>query len=383
MESHSRKQIVRRFVGLQAFLWLLLAFIALLSWTGAGYSLMLPFLIIGYSLIMIVGGIIYPAWFSWMGDLVPQEKRGRYFSRRSRIAESFGISLFFISGFVLDFFKTNGLVLLGFALFFTIASISRFTSFSLLKQQYEPKLKIKKNDYFSFWAFIKRYDNYGKFAVSYALFNFAIMVASPFFAVYMLRELHFNYVYITLITLSSSVFYLLFLPVIGRFSDRFGNRNLFYLSSFLFGLNPILWIFLTDPWALIFIPQLIVGLANAALVIGIMNFTYDSTSPKHRGLCVAYMNVLGGTGVVIGSLLGGILLDIVPLWFGKPFIIVFSLAAILRLAIPLFFISQIKESKKKQHLHLPKVNIAHPLRTVQGEIHWVRQLLHEKKAQKT
>jgi len=381
MGSYSRKQIARRFVGLQAFLWLPLALIAFLSWKGLS-AYMLPFLIIGYGLIVIAGGIVYPAWFSWMGDLVPQEERGRYFSRRSRIAESFGISLFLISGFVLDSFKTNGFVLLGFALFFTIASIARFTSFSLFNQQYEPRLKIKKEDHFSFWAFIKRYDNYGKFAVSYALFNFAIMVASPFFAVYMLRELQFNYVYIALITLSSSVFYLLFLPIIGRFSDRFGNKRLFYLSSLLFGLNPILWIFLTNPWAIIFIPQLIVGLANAALVIGIMNFTYDSTSPKHRGLCVAYMNVLGGIGVVAGSLLGGILLDIVPIWFGKPFIIVFSLAAILRLAIPFFIIKHINESKKKQQLHLPKVNIAHPLRTVQGEVHWVKQLLQEKKAEK-
>ncbi len=378
MQSHSRKQIVRRFVGLQAFLWLPLTLLAFLSWQGIT-TFMLPLLIIGYTLIIVTAGITYPAWFSWMGDLVPQKERGRYFSKRSRIAESMGMTLFLISGFVLDLFKTQGIVLLGFALFFTLASISRLISHHFFKKQYEPSIKIERGDYFSFWAFLTRYDNYGKFAVSYALFNFAIMIASPFFAVYMVRELQFSYSFITLITLSSSVFYLLFLPIIGRFSDRFGNRRLFYLSAILFAINPLLWIFITNPWGLIFFPQLIVGLANAALVISIMNFTYDSTSPRHRGLCVAYTNVLGGIGVVAGSLLGGLLLNLIPLWFSKPFIIVFALAALLRLSIPLFFIRHIKESKPKAQLHLPKVNISHPLRTMQGEIHWIRQLLQEKR----
>ncbi len=381
MEKATRKHIVRHFVFLQATLWLPLALIAILYWQKIAQSAMLPLLIIGYTLIIIVGGIAYPAWFSWMGDLVPAQERGKYFSKRTRITESIGLVIFLISGFALDFFKTQGLVLIGFALFFSIASATRFISYAYFRKQYEPAFKLQRKSYFSFWAFLKRMDNYGKFAVSYALFNFAIMIASPFFAVYMLQELKLSYTFITLITLSSSVFYLLFTPLVGKFSDRFGNRNLFYFASILFALNPLLWIFIQNPWALIFLPQLIVGLANAALVISIMNFTYDAVSPQHRGLCVSYTNILSGIGVVLGSLLGGALLNFVHFSFAAPFVIVFSLAAILRLAIPLFFIRHLKEVKKVEPLHHPHPSLLHPFKTVHNEVHWIEHLMHEKRAQ--
>ncbi len=381
MQGDSRKHITRRFVFMQAALWLPLALVAILFWKGIAQSLMLPLLIIGYTLIVIVGGIAYPVWFSWMGDLVPQQERGHYFSKRSRITESIALIIFLISGFVLDLFKTQGIVLLGFALFFIIASIMRFASYALLKKQYEPPFKLQKKSYFSFWSFLKRMDNYGKFAVSYALFNFAIMIASPFFAVYMLQELKLSYTFIILVTLSSSIFYLLFTPIVGKFSDRFGNRKLFYFASLLFALNPVLWIFLKNPWALIFLPQLIVGLANAALIIGIMNFTYDAVSPQHRGLCVAYTNVLAGIGTMLGSLLGGTLLNFVHLSFAAPFVVVFSLAALLRLAIPIFFIRNIKEVKKVEPLHAPHMSVLHPFKTVQNELHWIEHLMHEKRAE--
>ncbi len=378
MQNSSRKNIVRRFAFLQAILWLPLAIIAFLYWKGIE-SFMVPLTVISYALIVIAGGLVYPAWFSWMGDLVSQKERGKYFSKRTRITESIGLVIFLISGLVLDIFKTNGLVLIGFALFFILASTARFISFYFFTKQYEPKFKLQKKEYFSFFSFIKRMDNYGKFAVAYALFNFAIMVASPFFAVYMLQELKLSYTFITLITLSSSLFYLIFTPFVGKFSDRFGNRNLFYFASILFAINPILWIFIKNPWGLIFLPQLIVGLANAALIISIMNFTYDSVSPQHRGLCVAYTNILSGIGVVLGSLLGGILLNFVHFSFAAPFVIVFSLAAILRLAIPLFFIRHLKEVKKVEPLNAPHISLLHPFKTIHNEVHWIEHLVHEKR----
>lgn len=380
MQHDSRKNIARRTAFLQGLLWIPLALIAVLYWRGIAQPLMLPLLILCYALIVIAAGMLYPAWFSWMGDLVKPEERGKYFSRRTRIAESVALSLFLISGFVLDAFKTSGKVLLGFALFFIAASIARFITYLLLSKQYEPRFTLRKSSYFSFVAFLRRMDNYGKFAVSYALFNFAIMIASPFFTVYMRQELQFSYTFIVLITLSSSVFYLLFTPFVGRFSDRFGNRNLFYLAAVLFSLNPLLWIFITNPWGLVFLPQLIVGLANAALMIGIVNFTYDAASPQHRSLCVTYTNILAGIGTVAGSLLGGFLLSI-HLPFAQPFVIVFSLAALLRLAIPLFFIRKLKEVRKVEPLHTPNISILHPFRTFSGELHWIRSLMHEKQTQ--
>ena len=51
------------------------------------------------------------------------------------------------------------------------------------------------------------------------------MIASPFFAVYMLEELKFSYYMYIAVILSSSIFYLLFLPLAGKFSDKYGNQS--------------------------------------------------------------------------------------------------------------------------------------------------------------
>ena len=109
-----------------------------------------------------------PAWFSWMGDLVPERDRGRYFGIRDRAINSVGIIAVLVGAFVLDILKTRGFALLGFAILFGLAFLFRFISYFYLRKQYSPRFRVKKSSYFSVWSFIKTFDNYGKF-VTYKL----------------------------------------------------------------------------------------------------------------------------------------------------------------------------------------------------------------------
>src|SRR3990170_6017634 len=73
MEKHSRKSIVLSFVFLQALMWAFISLVGYLVWRGLfnGYSVWL--LILFYSLVMLFGGLSYPAWFSWMGDIIQED----------------------------------------------------------------------------------------------------------------------------------------------------------------------------------------------------------------------------------------------------------------------------------------------------------------------
>ena len=195
----------------------------------------------------------------------------------------------------------------------------------------------------------------------------------------MLQELNFSYLTYMLVTMSSSVFYLLFTPLAGRFSDHFGNRRLIVISAFLFALNPMLWMLIKAPLLLILVPQLIVGLANAALVIGVTNFTYDAASPQHRGICVAYSNILAGIGIFIGSLIGGALLNYVKVSFLPPFMFLFLIAALARFLVALFLIPKIREERTSiERLPPVHINLVHPFRTLHAEIGWVRHVVTAK-----
>ncbi|MBS3099414.1 MFS transporter [Candidatus Pacearchaeota archaeon] len=377
MEKHSRKKIVRAFILAQALIWICIVSLAYLLWQGVSGEVLVIYLLVFYVLFAAFGGIIHPTWFSWMGDLVPDKERGRYFSKRNRITGFLALIGALAGAFVLDIFETKGYASLGFLVLFSFALIFRFISFLYINKQYEPVFKLEKDYYFSIWSFLKRLDNYGKFAVFHAFFNFALMIASPFFAVYMLEELEFSYITFMIVTMSSSAFYLVFTPIVGKFSDKYGNRKLFIFGCILFGLNPLLWIFIKNPVALVFVPQVIVGLANAAFVLAVSNFTYDSANQQHRALCTTYTNILAGFGIFFGSLIGGYLLKYFPETIANSFVIVFALSAVLRLGVSIFFASKIHEVKKVKKLPPMHIKFIHPFKTLHAEIGWIKKVMKE------
>jgi len=350
MERYSRKKIVLYFTFLQAIAWLFVAGVAIAVWKNIfdGYSIWL--LVAFYSILMAFGGISHPAWFSWMGDLVPKEKRGAYFGKRNIIISSIGVIAALVAAFFLDYFKTKGYLLLAFSILFALAFLFRFISYIYLHKQYSPQFKEKKRDYFSFISFIKKFDNFGKFAIYQGFFNFAIMIASPFFTVYMLKELGFSYTIFITTIVSYTIFYLIFLSLAGKFSDKYGNRRLTIITNFFFVLTPLFYIIFKSPLWIIIVPQLTAGIANAASVISFSNFIYDSVSPKHRALCSAYTNVIIGIGVLFGALAGGLIIDRFHPSTINPYIFVFLVAIVLRFLVAVIFLPEIKEVRRVRHL---------------------------------
>lgn len=374
MEKHSRKSIVRKNVFLQALIWLPLAILAILHWKGFLSSFSPWILIILYALVAIFGGLAYAPWFSWMGDIVPEKERGKYFSKRGFYTGLVGVIISIIASFFIDKFETLNLILIGFSILFVLSFITKTISYNYLKKQYEPKFKLPKRSEFSFISFLKRFDNYGKFAVYQSLFNFAIMIASPFFGLYMLTELGLkdNIVLFMIITMSSSVFTLILMPLSGKFSDKYGNLKLMYIANAFFILTPLLWLFSINPIYLIIVPGLSAGIANAALGIAVGNFTYDSVSKEHRGICIAYTNILIGIGVFAGSLLGGFLIKYSPTDLVNSFFFVFILASVARLIVALIFLPQLKEVRKVSKAKF----YFHPIKTIHHEINGLGLFFH-------
>lgn len=378
MEHTPRKQIHVNFGWMQAFVLVPVLLLIILAALGIGQAYLGYALIVFFSLFMFFSGVKDPPSFSWLGDLVPESERGHYFARRNLIIGIVGLLVFLLAGAGLYYFERSGLLLSGYVVLFTLAILLRVHSVKQAQRIYSPHFSLKKGYYFSFFSFLRRYDTFGKFCVFQAFFNFAIMVASPFFAVYMLNDLGFNIFLFTLVSLSSTVFSLLLTPLAGKFSDRYGNVKLLYIAGFTFPLTPLIWIFLRDPLLLTIIPGFVSGLANAAFAIAVTNFTYDAVSPQKRGLCVAYMGILNGFGIFVGSITGGLLIEHLNISFMNTTLFVFAIAAALRLGVALFFLPQIKEVRKTQRLRGLSWNVFHPFRTVHTDVVWLKKFFHQK-----
>lgn len=347
MEKFSRKRIMITFVALQALMWFPIIFLAVL-FLQKTYLLHLPYaLVLLYLLYALFGAVASPAWFSLMGDIVPANIRGRYFSKRTRITSFIALIATLIAAFLLDYFKTKGFALLGFSILFSIAGFSRLISAYLFKKHYEPKLKLEKGYYFSFLQFIKKgiKTNFGKFALFISMLYLVTYIASPFFAVYMLKELKFSYTTYMALNITSTIAALLFLPFWGRFSDKYGNKKTLVISSIFIPIFVIMWLFSKSPYYLA-IPQFLGGLAWAGFDLATINFIYDNVSIKRRGLCIAYFHILIGIGVFLGAGIGGLIAQYITLPIMSIFLYIFLASAILRAAMALIFLPKIKEIRK-------------------------------------
>lgn len=378
MESKSRKHIHILYTWWLAFVWIPIILLAFLYTRNIAVPYLPTFLIALYSLFIFFSAVKDPPSFSWIGDLVPEEQRGRYFAKRNRIIGWWGVLIFLIGGLILHWFEEQPYVLAIYASVFLVSILLRIISLYQVKRVFCPHFVLHKSSRFSFWAFLKRYDNFGKFAVFQALFNFAVMIASPFFAVYMLSDLHFNLFTFTAVSLASTIFYLILTPLAGKFSDRYGNLKLLYIAAWSFPITPLLWLFLKDPVLLFLLPGFTAGLGNAAFSIGATNYMYDSVKPEKRGLCFTYSNILTGVGIFLGSILGGLMIQYLHISFMHTTLFVFLLAAILRFIVAFSFVPQLQEVRPTQKLRGLQWDIFHPFKTIHSDVVWFKKFIHER-----
>ena len=333
----SRKKIINLFVFLQALMLLPMAIIALLSRVKPAVFIAVVVLFTSF------GALATPAWGSLMSDLVAKDKRGEYFGWRNRTLGFVTVVSAFIAGFILHQMKKIS-IFYGFVIVFSFAFIFRIISWYFLKRMYEPTLEYKKENYFTFISFLTRIkeSNFAKFVLFVSMMSFSVNLASPFFAVLMLRDLSFSYLLYALITITATLTIYLIISRWGKHADKIGNIKVIKFTSPLIGVIPLLWIVNRNPIFLLF-AQIVSGFAWAGFNLCASNFIYDAVTPEKRIRCISYFNVLNGLSLCFGALLGGFLLQRLPPIFGYNILTLFLLSSILRLLVGLFLPMKLKE----------------------------------------
>ncbi|MEK6874000.1 MAG: MFS transporter [Nanoarchaeota archaeon] len=374
MEKYDRKKLIVTFVALQAASWLLFIIAGILFLRSFAPEFIVPFLIISYIINITFGSIVSPSWFSMMGEITSEKMRGSYFSKRNRINGTIAIIVTVAAALWLDYTKKTDIVIYGFIALFIISAIGRSISAYYFTRHYMPKIKFEKGYYFSFIQFIKKapFNNFGHFAIYVALVNLTVSFAGPFFAVYMLKDLSFNYTWFTLVNISASIFSVIMMPLWGKFADKYGNRELLRIGSIIVPFIPILWLFNSNPIYLILVPQLVSGIGWAAFNLGASNFIYDAVTVQRRGIVVAYYSLLNGIAVFIGASLGGLTAQYLHLSFMNVFLFIFLVSGIGRMIMVVSLLPHIKEVRNEitpreknpllyiTHLHLIN-GPSHPL----------------------
>ncbi|MCX6742558.1 MAG: MFS transporter [Candidatus Pacearchaeota archaeon] len=352
MENHSRKKLMVWSATLQAIMWLfILLGVAMFFIFGLGPSITVNYLIVIYTILTALGCFYGPVWASWMKDLVDPDKSGKYFGARNKIIGFVSLIAMLVSGFIMDYFKQTN-IFLGFFILFGICFFARLISSQILRKKYEPKLKVEKDYYFSFWQFVKKMwgNNFGKFVIASGLINFAVNIASPFFAVYMLQTLGFSYATYTIVVVSSIVGNLIAMPLWGKFSDRYGNVKTIKITAVLTAIVPIGWFasfFIFKQGSAGLVPFLVFiefcsGVIFAGYGLTQSNFIYDAVTRQRMALCTAYFNIISGIGGFLGAIIAGFIASNIVTGISI-FLFIFLASGILRILFSIFFVRKFNE----------------------------------------
>lgn len=346
-----RKPLVLAGVYLQAFAWLPLMLLPLLFPEHA-----VPLLIASVVLYHAGGNLATPQWSSMMGDLVPEQSRGRFFALRTGVYSIVSLLALIGGGLILHGFDSHGMTIAGYLTLFSIAAIARLISAHHLRQMHDPPRTGALFDFPAPDNLLRRarHSAFARFSLFYAFMQFSVAIASPFFTVYMLRDLHFSYLMFMANTAASVLAQFLTLSMWGRISDRFGNRLILAATGLLIPTLPALWLFSTDPWYLIAV-QALGGFVWAGFSLSAGNFIYDLVPSPKRATYVAYHNVLMSIGIFLGALLGGYLGLILPseitlfgetYSWGSALLGVFLISSLVRLVVALLFIPHLREVRE-------------------------------------
>jgi MFS family permease len=312
------------------------------------------------------GSLISTVWGSLTSDYLPAEERGRYFGWRSMIVGIAGI-LGTVWGGLLLFSYRGTLQAIGFVILVAVAALARFLSAGLMARMQDLPAVEKPEDHFTLFMFLRsfRRSNFVKFVFYVASIMFATTLAAPFFSVYMLHGIHFNYLLFMAIRFASVVASLISFPIWGKHADAVGNAKILKLTSFLIPVIPLLWTVSPLPSYLICV-EIFSGFVWGGFNLCALNFIYEAVSSGKRIRCLSYFAVINGIAIFLGASAGGFLVERVPSFHGSAILTVFLISGALR------FLSHFILSKKFSEVRLaaPKISSLELFFSVTG----IRQL---------
>ncbi len=343
----SRKRIVLVFSLAQAILWGLFVLIAF-------YSNSVWVLILLATCYYTFGALTIPAWTSWIGDLVAEDKRGKFFGKRNRVAGVASFISVIIAGLILDKIQNP---VIGFSIIFIFASVGGYLSYMYLSRQFEPIVELREPRKFGLMKFIKSIhkDNFGIFTLYTSFLLFSVYIVSPLFVLYWLDTLNFSYLEYMILLSASGISAFITMTYWGAHADHYGNKIVLSVCSVLIAISPLMWYMTRFVGDLVLvysiILQVISGFAWAGFNLSTNNFIFDSVKIEDRVRKMSYYSAFRGFAIFFGSVLGGLLAMItitnpqLKMIAPTGFFLVLIISGILRVLVVFMFIDKIMEVK--------------------------------------
>ncbi|MCX7049687.1 MAG: MFS transporter [Candidatus Sumerlaeota bacterium] len=287
-------------------LWLPLGLLPFLG-LSPGWSLLIFF-----ALILLAGlamNLSSNAWLSWMTDLTPSERRGRYFGLRNTLMGVVSMAVGYGAGKLYDILKAHGAQRGAFLLFFGIAVAAAAIAAAIQRHQYEPHLKSERLLTIAQTLRLPlAHRGFRRFLLFITLWAMALGVAGPFWGAHMIKNLKMPFSTIAVYSIISGVSGLALQPLWGKVIDRLGNRPVMAFNVVCVFFLPLIWLFATPDFYLpIWIDAFLTGVFWPGFNLAAFNMVLTTAPRENRSAYLAVNSMASGFSAFLASLVGGCL----------------------------------------------------------------------------
>lgn len=314
-------------------LWIVAALLPQLGLPDASIPPLLLLIVALSSLFQSATGTL---WASWMGTVVPEERRGRYFGSRAAVVGLTGTAANLAAGAFLDRIAAP----LNFQWVLAMAVLLSLLGVLTYLFHYEPPGQTVRHGVretlFAPW----RDRNLRRLLVFGIYWQAAVLLSAPFVIPYFLAHVRMTFTQIAIWSAIASLTALVSNARWGAVADRYGNKAVLAIGTFLAGLLPLVWM-LAGPGRLwpIWLGGVLDAFAWGAIGPAIFNLTLASAPGERRLDFIAAFSLATGLAGFVGGAMSGqlfTLFDRLP-WspFGSawtPYHSLFLLSAALRMS---------------------------------------------------
>lgn len=269
-----------------------------------------------------------PAWWSWMADLVPVERRGNFWATRHSFCSLAGVVGVLLAGWILDAYAGDGNGLLGFVVVFSLAALLGSADIILHWWIPEPRAATRGPEQKVLSRVLAPFENRDFLWLTLAMgvWTFSVGLAGQFGLIYLKQTFNLGYTAMAGLMIAGAVGGSVAGVLWGYVIDRVGARNFGAIMMIVAPLMGGLWFFLRNESVMIplpfvkpvavFQPLLILltanffgGLFYSGVGLSQISLLSALSSPQGRTVAMAvHWSVVGLLGSA-GPLAGGRLMD--------------------------------------------------------------------------
>ena len=265
----------------------------------------------------IFGDIAGASWNAWMKDMIPGSKLGSFFSHRSRMAQTLNVSLSLATALGLDYIKKHypSSEIMIYHLLFLAGGMLGMISVILLLRTPEPEASKMEGNLLSLFSRPIKNKNFRNLLVFNSFWAFALNLATPFFAVFMMKTMHLPVAYIIGLGIISQLSSIVSIKIWGRYSDRFSNKNIVAICAPLYIACILAFAFAASPTnihtmlALLVAIHIVSGLATAGINLALSNIGIKLAPNDEAIAYITAKNMFVAFFSTMAPIVGGLMAD--------------------------------------------------------------------------